>query len=264
MKIERRILRPYGMKADGFALADSADLEDRRTSPLAFKADEKGRISGYGSVFGVLDSYREVVEKGAFAESIKELKAEGSLLPMLWQHRSGEPLGVWDEFDEDEKGLKIAGGVVMESPTAAERFAFVKAGAVRGLSIGYYVLEDSFNEKERIRTLKRLELVEVSVVTFPANREALANPVKAKLRAGRKASMREFEEFVRNELRVSKADATLIASKGFKAWLDRRESGAGDDDGRRESGSAPTTDLKAALGDLADLRADLSQPLFGD
>ena len=264
MMIERKLLLPYGRKADGSSvLVDDSDLEDRRTSPMAFKADAGGKISGYGSVFGVVDTYREVVAKGAFTESLAGLKAEGSFLPMLWQHRSGEPVGVWDEFDEDDHGLKIAGQFVMESPTAAERFAFVKAGAVRGLSIGYYVLADTYNEKDRIRTLTKLELVEVSVVTFPANREALANPIKAKLRAGQKATIREFEALIREELRLSKADATLIASQGFKAWLDRRDSGAGDGDDRRDSG-ATGTDKTAFKAALADLRADLSKPLFGE
>lgn len=263
MKLERAILRPYAIKADGSALIDDADLEARRTSPLAFKATDDGRIEGYGSVFGVVDTYNEVVEKGAFAESIAGLKAEGSLLPMLWQHRSGEPMGVWDEFEEDDKGLALKGGIVAASPSAVERFAFVKSGAVRGLSIGYYVLEDSWNEKTKIRTLKRLELVETSVVTFPANREALANPIKAKLRRGQGASIKEFERMLREELRISKADATLIASKGFKAWLDHRgEPGGGQGADRRESGpTASNADLKAAL---ADLRSDLSTPLFGD
>jgi phage head maturation protease len=60
----------------------------------------------------------------------------------------------------------------------------MKAGAVTGLSIGYWVRESSFDEKTGIRTLTKLDLVEVSLVTFPANDDARVEAVKFKLAHG--------------------------------------------------------------------------------
>jgi phage head maturation protease len=68
---------------------------------------DDGLFSGYGSVFGVIDSYNEVVAPGAFLDSIADLKAKSRSLPVLWQHRTAEPIGSWsmDTLKEDTKGL---------------------------------------------------------------------------------------------------------------------------------------------------------------
>jgi HK97 family phage prohead protease len=198
---------------------------------FAFKADavnEDGTFTGYGSVFGNVDSYREIVAPGAFAESLKAIKASGDPLPALWQHRSGEPIGGYDLLEEDSRGLKVSGWLLKdEIPRAAEAYALMKRRVVKGLSIGYYVLEDSWNEKDRIRTLTKLELVEISIVTFPANAEAQVDSVKSfeqMIKAGNLPTLPEFEDFLR-ESGFSKTQATAIAGHGLKSLLSRSESG---------------------------------------
>jgi HK97 family phage prohead protease len=54
-----------------------------------------------------VDSYNEVVAPGAFLESIEETRAKGRTFPVLWQHRTGEPIGNWDisTLKEDKHGL---------------------------------------------------------------------------------------------------------------------------------------------------------------
>jgi hypothetical protein len=64
---------------------------------------DDGTFEGYGSVFGVVDSYREVVEPGAFMASLAKRKAKG--IKLLWQHDASQPIGVWDDLAEDSKGL---------------------------------------------------------------------------------------------------------------------------------------------------------------
>jgi hypothetical protein len=93
------------------------------------------------------------------------------------------------------------------------------------LSIGYYVRESSYDEKTGIRTLTRLDLLEVSLVTFPANDAARVDAVKMKLAHGGVPTLSEFETFLR-EAGFSKSKAAVIANRGLKHLLDRGEPGS--------------------------------------
>ncbi|MBN5091692.1 HK97 family phage prohead protease [Stenotrophomonas maltophilia] len=198
-----------------------------RDFDLSVKAvSDDGLFSGYGSVFGTVDSYREVVAPGAFSESLAEIKSKGRPVPVLWQHRSGEPIGVYTSLVEDAHGLKVEGQLIIDGVARAkEAHALMKAGAVSGLSIGYYVREDSWDERERVRTLKKVELVEISLVTFPANDDARIDAIKSKLAHGSLPTMPEFEQILR-EAGFSKSQSAVIANRGLKHLLDRSESGS--------------------------------------
>lgn len=139
---------------------------------------DAGTFSGYGSVFGVKDSYDEVVVPGAFADSLAEQKAAGRMPAMLWQHRSAEPLGVYTSMTEDKTGLKLEGRLALDTVRGAEARALLKMGAISGLSIGFQTRDDSYDAKTGIRTLKKVDLWEVSLVTFPANESARVAGVK--------------------------------------------------------------------------------------
>lgn len=209
---------------------------------------DDGTFSGYGSVFGVVDSYKEIVAPGAFAESLAELAAKGRPVPVLWMHRSDQPIGIWDELREDERGLHGSGTLLTKDVAQSrEAHALMKARAVTGLSIGYWVRESSYDEKTGIRTLTKLELVEVSLVTFPANDEARVEAVKFKLARGQLPTLPEFESFLR-EAGFSKSQRAAIASRGL-AYLLRSES----------EGAATNEGIKA----LSDTLAGFSLPKFG-
>lgn len=191
------------------------------------KAVEKdGFFSGYGSVFGVKDSYGEVVAPGAFKASITARAERGRKLPILWQHRSGEPLGVYEVVKEDATGLYMEGRLLVNDVAQAkEAQALMKAGAVTGLSIGYYVKADSWNEKDKVRTLTEVDLQETSIVTFPANDEARVEVVKSMdhiIKSGRVPTLPEFEDFL-CEAGFSKTQAKAIAGHGLRKLLDRCE-----------------------------------------
>jgi len=207
-----------------------------RDFDLSVKSEgASGEFVGYGSVFGVMDSYREIVEPGAFAESIAEINRKGRPVPVLWQHRSGEPIGVYDALREDGTGLQVEGRLAIGKVSRAdEAHALMQMGAVSGLSIGYYVREDSFDEKTRVRSLKTLDLVEVSLVTFPANDEARVDTIKSKLAHGTLPTLREFEMLLR-EQGFSKNQAAMIAIRGLKTLLGRGDS---DDDGAKSIAAA--------------------------
>lgn len=187
--------------------------------------DDDGTFSGYGSVFGEVDSYGEVVAPEAFRDSLAELASKARRVPVLWQHQASAPIGVYSTLREDAKGLYVEGRLLTSAVTQArEAHALMQAGAVSGLSIGYYVRASSFDEKTGIRTLTALDLVEVSLVTFPANDAARVDAVKMKLAHGGLPDLPEFESFLR-EAGFSKTKAAVIANRGLKHLLDRSESG---------------------------------------
>lgn len=153
-----------------------------KTLDFGFKLkslSESGTFAGYGSVFGVTDSYGDIVVPGAFTDSLAAQKAAGRMPAMLWQHRSAEPLGVYTDMKEDSIGLVVEGQLALSTVRGAEAYSLLKMGALSGLSIGYMSREDSFDRVTGITTLKKLDLWEVSLVTFPANDAARVQGVKA-------------------------------------------------------------------------------------
>jgi len=144
----------------------------------------KGReIEGYASLFGTCDQGGDIVERGAYAASLKRLEGDGRRVKMLWQHDPTEPIGIWDEVREDRHGLYVKGRLLKEVARAREAAALIEAGAIDGLSIGYRTLRATKDGQGR-RLLSEVELWEVSLVTFPmlpeARVSAAAEAVEAK------------------------------------------------------------------------------------
>ncbi|MDA8585732.1 HK97 family phage prohead protease [Rhodobacteraceae bacterium] len=128
-------------------------------------------IEGYASLFGQVDRGNDVVERGAYASSLKSLVKAGRRVRMLWQHDPSEPIGVWDEVREDSNGLYVKGRLLADVARAREAAALLEAGAIEGLSIGYRTVKATKDDAGR-RRLQELELWEVSLVTFPMLPEA--------------------------------------------------------------------------------------------
>jgi HK97 family phage prohead protease len=184
--------------------------------PLDVKAvADDGTFEGYGSIFGNVDSYGEVVEPGAFTASLVDARRKGRSIKMLWQHNPDQPIGVWDDLAEDSKGLYVKGRLLRDvSPLAAEAYGLLKAAALDGLSIGYRVVEAAPHpDKQGILSLRKLDLKEVSIVTFAANDRARVESVKHILAAGEVPTVRQFEEFLRDAGGFTKTLAAAIAGK---------------------------------------------------
>lgn len=173
---------------------------------------EDGTFTGYGSVYGVKDSYDEIVEPGAFTESLAVRKPA-----LLWQHRSGEPIGVYLEIKEDSIGLHVTGKLALKTQRGAEAYELMKMGAVSGLSIGFQTREDSYDKVTGIRTLKKVDLWEVSLVTFPANDSARVQRVKT---FEEMKSINEIEDCLR-DAGFSRTEAKAIISR--LQFLGRRD-----------------------------------------
>jgi len=127
---------------------------------------EGAKIEGYASLFGKTDQGGDVVGKGAYARSLKRMADEGRAIKMLWQHDPTQPIGIWEQVIEDERGLYVKGRLLETVEKGREAAALIAAGAIDGLSIGYRTLKAAKNDKGQ-RLLTELELWEVSLVTFP-------------------------------------------------------------------------------------------------
>ena len=211
---------------------------NRMLSSFAFKLagepDQVMEFSGYGAYFGNPDSYGDVIAKGAFKDALKEIKKTKIWPAMLLQHGgwSAEdmmPVGIWTDLVEDDQGLYVTGKLA-DTDRGREAYALLKMqprAAITGLSIGYVAKEYVIGTKpeEPRRLLKKVDLWEISLVTFPANDLARVDEVKA---ANNISTIREFEGFLRDAGGYSHADARRIASSGFKQTGASRDETDGD------------------------------------
>jgi HK97 family phage prohead protease len=128
-------------------------------------------LRGYASRFDLPDQGGDVVARGAYGASLKRLAARAEKVRMLWQHDPAQPIGVWDIVREDAVGLWVEGRLLPEIARAREAAHLLAAGAVDGLSIGYRTIRAE-KLAPRGRRLLEIDLWEVSLVTFPMQREA--------------------------------------------------------------------------------------------
>lgn len=197
---------------------------EHKSLPLEVKAiDESGTFEGYAAVFGNVDAWDDIIVAGAFKATLKEYRAKKLMPAMLWQHDQKEVIGIWESMTEDDHGLFVKGRLLRAGiQKAAEAYVLLEAGALSGLSIGYKARDYSRDETTWVRTLKKIDLLETSLVTFPANESARVTGVKS---AGIK-TIRDFEAFLRDVGGFSANEAKRIASNGFK---ERDVLGSGDE-----------------------------------
>lgn len=203
----------------------SIEGREIRSFNLQVKAAEDGTIEGYGSVFGNPDSYDDVITPGAFAASIAEHRTNGTMPAMLWQHDSDDPIGVWTEISEDAKGLKLKGKLCLDTSCGKEAHALLKMGAINGLSIGFMSKQWAYDEETEVRTLTEIELWEVSLVTFPANKKARVTNVKT-ADIGSITTIRQAENNLREVGFSSDAAKAFIAEVKRIAFQERDVQGA--------------------------------------
>lgn len=178
---------------------------------LSEDADKKtATFEGYGSVFDVEDSYGDIVMRGAFQSTLSK-----SLPVMLWQHNADQPIGVWVTANEDQKGLYLKGEINLEVQAGREAYSLIKQKAIKGLSIGYVTEEEEYDHMKGVRKLKKIKLVEVSIVTFPANTHANVIGWKSDI----PNTEREFERLLRH-IGYGRTQSKAITSGGFKAFLE--------------------------------------------
>jgi HK97 family phage prohead protease len=170
--------------------------------PFELKAEDvndDGTFKGWGSAFdGPPDDHDDIVIKGAFKQTILKGGRNRNGVAMLYQHNAREPIGVWTKLEEKDRGLYVEGKLAIDNDNpqksvqrAMETHLLMKMGALKGLSIGYdlprlktgEIDPESYERLEKpkgrwIRYLKKLDLWEISPVTFPANTRATVTTVK--------------------------------------------------------------------------------------
>lgn len=189
-------------------------------------------FSGYGAVFGNVDAYGDVIEPGAFASYLSDAQSGKQPWPaMLSQHggygMSAEdmtPVGIWTSLSEDGHGLKVEGKLA-DTPRGNELYSLMKMEprpAIDGMSIGYIAKEWAPRSKpeDPRRLLKRIDLVEISPVTFPANRLARVASVKS---LEELSSVSEIEAYLREAGGFSRNEAKALIARIKSA--DPREAG---------------------------------------
>jgi HK97 family phage prohead protease len=173
---------------------------------------DSGRFAGYAYVFWGVDSYGDTIIRGAYESTLR-----GNGKPkMFFNHDSYTlPIGKWLAAKEDEHGLFVEGELTAGNPQADAVRAALKHGTVDGLSIGYYLKKGDFDETEEGRVIRKVsKLVEVSIVTFPADEAARVDltSVKSEDIDGLE-TVRDFERFLRDAGGLSKGLATALTSR---------------------------------------------------
>jgi HK97 family phage prohead protease len=203
---------------------DNVQARETKAIAVEVKADSQGRIEGYASRFGETDRGGDVVVKGAYSETL----ARGRKPKMLWQHMPFAPIGVWEDASEDDTGLYVRGRILDTVEKGREARALIEAGALDGMSIGYRTIEAD-RAPDGSRLLKRLDLWEVSLVTFPMLQSARVDAIKAV-----DMTPREMERLLTRDAGLSRTVAQALMGGGMDAVKAMRD--AGDDrlDGVRE------------------------------
>lgn len=155
---------------------------------------DNGTIEGYFSTYETTpDSYGDIITPGAFTETLKKRAETGHPFPLCFNHDFDKIIGVVDSIEEKEHGPFMTGHF-LDTELAQDVRKFIKSGAVYQFSFAYDVLEDrkpTEGEKANgvLNVLTKLDLFEVSVVTVPANQNAIITEVKSETpetKAGRR------------------------------------------------------------------------------
>lgn len=163
------------------------NLEFKAFPLLECKADTGGTFSGYASTYA-RDLYGDRILPGAFAQSIKDQRGK---VPILFDHNRDAWIGFSRDLAEDAKGLYIDGLLSVDNSRGADAYALLKTAQSvdyrPGLSIGFVPVDEGIEDGDRV--IKTIDLYEVSVTPFPANRGARVEAVK---------SIRNLEQILRD------------------------------------------------------------------
>jgi HK97 family phage prohead protease len=174
---------------------DSVRSVGRLLAPVEFKftaidTAPPGTFEGYASVFNKQDWHGDIVMPGAFAESLADHKAKGTMPGLYAEHSfamlGGDPLpvGVWNSLEEDDSGLKGIGRIsALDSDHGKRVYGLMRDGALKALSIAYSVPDGGASTGKKPgdpkRWLKKIDLYSVDIVRDPSNPDAQISQVKA-------------------------------------------------------------------------------------
>lgn len=199
-----------------FKVYDNAEVK-----ASAATEDGKMRFEGYLARFDNVDKVGDVIIKGAFANTLSDIKAEGRIIPVIEQHGdryglnalANTPIGYFEELKEDAIGLYVK-GVLATSSRGRDMYELLKSmpkGAM-SMSIGYNVIGQRTPSDEEYRStgveryLTEIKLNEGSIVTFPANDKARVEDVKAEAK-----KRRDLEKYFKDNGFSSSESTKIVA-----------------------------------------------------
>jgi len=146
----------------------------------------RGRFSGYLACY-TLDSQGDIIERGAFSKTLGEMRARQQkragtpggryLFPIFWNHDSDKPIGGFVDAYEDSNGLYVTGEFDLDTELGHTAYSATIKGYVPAMSIGYFPIKRDY-DRNGYRHLKEVALFEGSVVSVPANPDAIIMEVK--------------------------------------------------------------------------------------
>lgn len=128
-------------------------------------------IEGYASIFNEPDQMNDVILPGAF--SLKNIAD----IPLLWQHYPNTPIGKVISAKEDKVGLWVTLALCIDTQVGVEAYTLIQSNILTGLSIGFNAIKSSKGQGRVRRILHKVNVQEISVVTFPAHPKARAKCV---------------------------------------------------------------------------------------
>lgn len=189
------------------------------------KVDEDSRtVSGYLSVFNVVDSDGDYITRGAFAKSITERGPDSSTnrkIAFLWQHDMKDPIGRMTVLKEDNIGLYFE--AVLDDdpsvPNAGRALTQLKSGTINQFSIGYQYVWDKMEYDEDLDAFvcKEINLFEGSVVTMGANEFTFFDGMKSSMVKDLKAKLiKETDAFIKTLPAAQQYECRLIILKNIQ------------------------------------------------
>lgn len=238
---------------------------------------DEGEFIAYASVFGNKDSYGDVVQPGAFAETLAAWSAKGLPIPLLWGHNTADPdfnLGSIVEAVEDFHGLKVHGRLDLESPKSAQVYRLLKDGRVSQMSFAYRIVEGEWVEpvgedktyKDAYYSLIKIDLYEVSIVPIGANQEteilAIKEPASTlRAKAGRVLSAKNESTIrdVREQLaEASKALDEVLAAVATEETDEQEQTSGKEPSSGKAAPTTPDPSVSLASLDALELEIECS------
>lgn len=221
------------------------------------KANEAGSISGFFSTYDKEpDSYGDIIDPGAFTETIKKREESGHPFPLCWNHDFSAVIGAVDSVKDTEKGPFIEAHF-LDTQLAQDVRKMLQSGAVYQFSFAYDVLGDRAptqeeQEKGVMNVLTKVDVFEISVVTVPANQNAVATEVKSGRRNNKsdEATIKEIIKLAQSLLETKEESEDKPAEDEAKSAEPTVETNAAAEESKTAENAKRAEDLLAKINEM--------------
>ena len=221
------------------------------------KANEAGSISGFFSTYDKEpDSYGDIIDPGAFTETIKKREESGHPFPLCWNHDFSAVIGAVDSVKDTEKGPFIEAHF-LDTQLAQDVRKMLQSGAVYQFSFAYDVLNNRAptqeeQEKGVTNVLTKVDVFEISVVTVPANQNAVATEVKSGRRNNKsdEATIKEIIKLAQSLLETKEESEDKPAEDEAKSAEPTVETNAAAEESKTAENAKRAEDLLAKINEM--------------